>query len=72
MLLRLTDVRVQYGGVYGTRGVSLALDEGESLALVGSNGAGKSSTLKAILGMAVYPERRDRLRGIEPQGHEAL
>jgi branched-chain amino acid transport system ATP-binding protein len=55
-LLELIDVDVRYGPIIGTRGVSFSLDAGETLALVGSNGAGKSSTLKAILGIAEYPE----------------
>jgi branched-chain amino acid transport system ATP-binding protein len=51
-LLELRDVEVRYGSVRATHGLSLAVEEGETLALVGSNGAGKSSTLKAIMGMA--------------------
>lgn len=51
-LLELRDVEVSYGSVRATHGISLAVEEGDTLALVGSNGAGKSSTLKAILGMA--------------------
>jgi branched-chain amino acid transport system ATP-binding protein len=51
MSLTLNNVSVRYGQIAGTRNVSLTLGEGEILALVGSNGAGKSSTLKAILGM---------------------
>ncbi|HZS83316.1 MAG TPA: ABC transporter ATP-binding protein [Stellaceae bacterium] len=54
-LLEVADLGVRYGPIIGTDGISFALDDGEILALVGSNGAGKSSTLKAILGMAPYP-----------------
>ncbi|SHH20003.1 branched-chain amino acid transport system ATP-binding protein [Pollutimonas bauzanensis] len=54
-LLTLTNVQVHYGQIRGTHDVSLSVEEGEILALVGSNGAGKSSTLKAILGMVAYP-----------------
>jgi branched-chain amino acid transport system ATP-binding protein len=50
-LLTINDLKVRYGPVMGTNGFSLQLDEGESLALVGSNGAGKSSTMKAIMGL---------------------
>jgi branched-chain amino acid transport system ATP-binding protein len=53
-LLQLTNLQVRYGQIYGTQDVSFELGEGEMLALVGSNGAGKSSTLKAILGLAPY------------------
>jgi branched-chain amino acid transport system ATP-binding protein len=50
-LLTVQDLEVRYGRVRGTSAVSFTVNKGEILALVGSNGAGKSSTLKAILGM---------------------
>lgn len=50
-LLKITDLNVRYGHIQGTNGVSLQVEAGETMALIGSNGAGKSSTLKAILGM---------------------
>jgi branched-chain amino acid transport system ATP-binding protein len=50
-LLAINDLQVRYGQVTGTNGFSFQLEEGESLALVGSNGAGKSSTMKAIMGL---------------------
>jgi branched-chain amino acid transport system ATP-binding protein len=54
---------VRYGSVRATHGISLAVDEGETLALVGSNGAGKSSTLKAIMGMAPIARGAVRIKG---------
>ncbi|HEX2700281.1 MAG TPA: ABC transporter ATP-binding protein [Acidimicrobiales bacterium] len=51
MLLELTDVRVHYGKVEALKGVSLAVDEGEIVTLIGGNGAGKSTTLKTISGL---------------------
>ena len=53
--LELRDVGVRYGSIVGTDGISLDLEPGKTVALVGSNGAGKSSTLKAIIGLAAYP-----------------
>jgi branched-chain amino acid transport system ATP-binding protein len=50
-LLAVDDLEVRYGRVRGTDSVSFTVAAGEIVALVGSNGAGKSSTLKAILGM---------------------
>jgi branched-chain amino acid transport system ATP-binding protein len=50
-MLNLTDVHVSYGHVNALQGISFSVDQGEILALVGSNGAGKSSTLKAIMGL---------------------
>jgi branched-chain amino acid transport system ATP-binding protein len=54
LLLTLTDLQVRYGQIFGTHGLSFELGERETLALVGANGAGKSSTLRAIVGIAKY------------------
>ena len=62
-LLELDAVEVSYGSVRATHGISLSVEEGETLALVGSNGAGKSSTLKAIMGMAPVSRGTVRLSG---------
>lgn len=62
-LLQVDHLEVRYGQIRGTSDVSLTLEKGETLALVGSNGAGKSSTLKAILGMATYAKGEIRLDG---------
>ena len=67
-LLELHDVEVSYGSVRATHGISLTVEEGETLALVGSNGAGKSSTLKAIMGMAPVSRGRVRVNGAELTG----
>jgi branched-chain amino acid transport system ATP-binding protein len=53
-LLTLINLQVRYGQILGTHGISLELGERETLALVGANGAGKSSTLKAIVGTVKY------------------
>jgi len=53
--LELRDVGVRYGNIVGTQGLSLSVKRGQTVALVGANGAGKSSTLKAIMGLAKYP-----------------
>jgi branched-chain amino acid transport system ATP-binding protein len=53
-LITVSDLNVRYGRIAGTHSVSFSVDEGEIFALVGSNGAGKSSAMKAILGMAPY------------------
>ena len=49
-LLELDSVDARYGGVQALHGVSLAVDDGESVAILGANGAGKTSTLRAISG----------------------
>jgi branched-chain amino acid transport system ATP-binding protein len=53
--LELRNIAVRYGAIVGTDDISLTLEPGKTVALVGSNGAGKSSTLKAIMGLASYP-----------------
>lgn len=50
-MLSLSNITVEYGPIQAVTGLSLDLAEGEIVALVGSNGAGKSSTLKTILGL---------------------
>jgi len=62
-LLEVEDVEVRYGSVRATHGISLTVDEGETLALVGGNGAGKTSTLKAIMGMAPIGRGTVRMNG---------
>ena len=49
-LLELEDVTARYGPVSALHGISLRVDEGESVAVLGANGAGKTTTLRAISG----------------------
>ncbi len=69
--LVIEDLRVTYGPIVGTDGVALTLDAGETVALIGANGAGKSSTLKAVLGMAGYARGRITLDGQDLKGLKA-
>ena len=50
-LLEVSDVELYYDHVYALKGVSLSVAEGETVALIGANGAGKSSILRAITGI---------------------
>lgn len=49
--LEVTDLGVRYGGIEAVRGVTVAVDSGQVHAVLGANGAGKSSTLRAISGV---------------------
>jgi len=51
MLLEIKDLRVRYGGAEVLKGVSCEVEEGSVVTLLGANGAGKSTTLRAITGL---------------------
>jgi branched-chain amino acid transport system ATP-binding protein len=51
MLLELRDVHVHYGQIEAIKGISVEVDEGEIVTLIGANGAGKTTTLKTISGL---------------------
>jgi branched-chain amino acid transport system ATP-binding protein len=59
-LLELRDVHTYYGQIHALKGVSLTVNEGEVVTLIGSNGAGKSTTLRTISGL-MRPRRGDVL-----------
>ena len=50
-MLELADIHVRYGNIRALQGVSLRVETGELVALIGSNGAGKSTTLRTISGL---------------------
>jgi branched-chain amino acid transport system ATP-binding protein len=63
MLLEVESLSVRYGRVHAVRGVSLSVGESEIVAVLGANGAGKSSLLKGILGLARTDGGYVRLHG---------
>ncbi len=62
-LLELKDVHTYYGAIHALRGVSFTVDEGEIVTLIGSNGAGKSTTLRTISGLLRPRQGEIWLRG---------
>jgi branched-chain amino acid transport system ATP-binding protein len=50
-MLQVKDLAVSYGGIKAVKGVSLEVNEGELVCLIGANGAGKTSTMRAITGV---------------------
>ena len=50
-MLKVEDINVYYGAIHAIKGISLEVPDGEIVALIGSNGAGKSTTLRTISGL---------------------
>ena len=50
-MLEVKDINVYYGAIHAIKGISLAVEEGEIVTLIGANGAGKSTTLRTISGL---------------------
>jgi branched-chain amino acid transport system ATP-binding protein len=69
-VLEVEDIHVFYGSIEALKGISLTVNEGEIVTLIGSNGAGKSTTLRAISGLNPPKTGRIKFRGREI--HELL
>ena len=50
-MLKIDDINVYYGAIHAIKGISLEVNEGEIVTLIGANGAGKSTTLRTISGL---------------------
>src|SRR5687767_5008288 len=64
-LLEVTDLHTFYGNIEALKGVSITVDEGEVVTLIGSNGAGKSTTLRSISGLTPPREGTIKFDGTE-------
>ena len=64
-LLALEKLEVAYGGIRAVKGIDLAVDPGEMVCLIGANGAGKSTTLRAITGLVRAAAGRIRYDGAD-------
>jgi branched-chain amino acid transport system ATP-binding protein len=62
-LLELENVHTYYGRIHALKGISLSVEEGEVVTLIGGNGAGKSTTLRTISGLIHAREGKITLRG---------
>lgn len=75
MMLKIDNLEVAYGNIKAIKGISLEVNKGEIVTLIGSNGAGKSTTLRAISGI-LKPRsgsitfKGERIDGVE--GHEIV
>jgi branched-chain amino acid transport system ATP-binding protein len=67
-VLSIQGLQVAYGGIQAVKGVDLDVNEGELVALIGANGAGKTSTLKAVTGTLPWAGGDVRYRGKSIRG----
>ena len=71
-MLKVTDLKVSYGGIEALKGISFEVEQGQIVTLIGANGAGKSTTLRTISGLVkpasgkIEFEGRD-ITGMDPQ-----
>ena len=63
VVLELSDIHTYYGAIHALKGVSLTVNEGEIVTLIGANGAGKSTTLRSINGINHPREGTIRFQG---------
>lgn len=64
-LLELNDVHTYYGNIQALKGISISVEEGEIVTLIGANGAGKTTTLMSICGITPIREGSISLKGKE-------
>jgi branched-chain amino acid transport system ATP-binding protein len=67
-LLKITGLKVAYGGIQAVKGVSFEVNPGELVSLIGANGAGKTTTLKAVTGTQVVAEGQIEFMGKSIKG----
>jgi branched-chain amino acid transport system ATP-binding protein len=75
MLLELEDVHVHYGKIEALKGISIDVDEGEIVTLIGANGAGKTTTLKTISGLRRVSSGKITFKGADIttlEGHKRV
>jgi branched-chain amino acid transport system ATP-binding protein len=67
VLLKISGLKVSYGGIQAVKGVDMEVREGELVTLIGSNGAGKTTTMKAVTGLLPPNEGK-----VEFMGHSVV
>ncbi len=74
-LLEVDDISVHYGRIQAIEGITLSVEEGEVVSLIGANGAGKSTTMRAIAGLLNLSHGSVKFRGDDIgrlRGHERV
>lgn len=64
-MLEIKNLEISYGAIRAVRGISFHVDDGEIVTIVGSNGAGKSTTMNAIAGIKEYKKGQILLDGVD-------
>src|SRR5215468_2847840 len=70
-MLKISGLKVAYGGIQAVKGVSLEVRQGELVSLIGANGAGKTTTLKAVTGTQAVAEGTIEFLGKPTKGRGA-
>jgi branched-chain amino acid transport system ATP-binding protein len=70
-MLEVHDIHTYYGNIHALKGISLQVDQGEIVTLIGANGAGKTTTLRTISGLLKPREGSVRLNGEDLQKYPA-
>lgn len=70
-MLELENIHTYYGNIHALKGISLTVEKGEIVTLIGANGAGKSTTLRTITGLLKPREGRVHLNGENLAKHKA-
>ena len=71
-MLKINQLTVAYGGIVAVKGIDLTVEQGELVSLIGSNGAGKTSTLNAIAGMIPWQSGQIELNHTQSPGQPHL
>ena len=69
-LLKVTDLKVSYGGIEALKGISFTVEQGQIVTLIGANGAGKSTTLRTISGLVKPAAGKIEFDGRDITGHD--
>ena len=70
-LLEVNDVHTYYGNIHALKGISLSVEEGEIVTLIGANGAGKTTTLRTISGLLKPKQGNVTLNGEDLSKYKA-
>lgn len=71
-MLEIRDLHVSYGGIHAVKGISLDVPKGKIVTLIGANGAGKTSTLRAISGLCKNRRGTIRWNGKDITGYDPV